>query len=256
MGQVAPGAWQLSVTAPRQDGEKRARRVPPDSAGLARGAGGTEALAAFVVEVRSGAGVAARDEYSLTIDDAVERFLTEHLRDEKGREGKTIDDYRSVERKWFSPEIGHLRVRDVDSATIDRLFGKLRRAGLSRSRMNHARSLYAPFFRWARKRGMTLHNPMADFQLPTSKHVVRNRTPPEVEELCLLLGEAAKLIPGVAPVLVLGAVTGMRRGELAGVRRSCIDHREIGRRLGRSEQWATFAVAAAQRREQARSRGI
>src|SRR4029077_15717506 len=65
-------------------------------------------------------------------------------------------------------------------------------------------------------------NPMIEFQLPTSKQVSRTRTPPEVEELTLLLGEAVKVVPEVAPILVLGAVTGMRRGELVGVRRDRI----------------------------------
>jgi hypothetical protein len=62
-----------------------------------------------------------------------------------------------------------------------------------------------------------------DFELPTSRYVARERTPPEVDELCLLLREAALVIPDVARILLLGSVTGMRRGELAGLRRSCID---------------------------------
>ena len=45
----------------------------------------------------------------------------------------------------------------------------------------------------------------------TIRYVWRERTPPEVEELCILLREAATVIPDVAPILVLGAVTGMRR---------------------------------------------
>lgn len=40
-----------------------------------------------------------------------------------------------------------------------------------------------------------------------------------MHELCLLLSEAVQVVPDVAPVLALGAVTGMRRGELVGVRR-------------------------------------
>ena len=65
-----------------------------------------------------------------------ERFLTEHLLNEKGREEKTVDDYGRLHAKWFSPEIGDRRVRDVNEQTIDRIFGRMRRAGLSRSRIN------------------------------------------------------------------------------------------------------------------------
>ncbi len=46
--------------------------------------------------------------------------------------------------------------------------------------------------------------------------------PPEVEELSLLLSEALTVVPDIAPLLAVGAVTGMRRGELTGLRRSRI----------------------------------
>jgi integrase len=221
--QVGPNSVQLAATAPRKLNGP-GRRVYRIEHGVQSDEEAAERLAAFVTEVNSAAPLAETDLYNLTVDAAVDRFL-DHVRDEKGREGKTIRDYRSIHRCWFSDSIGRLRVRDVDVMAMDRAFGRMREAGLSRSRMNHARSLYAPFFRWAKQRGMTLRNPMLDFELPTSRYVSRERTPPEVEELCLLLREAALVIPDVAPILVLGAVTGMRRGELAGVRRSCIDTR-------------------------------
>ena len=156
----------------------------------------------------------------ITVDAAVEQFLTEHLLGEKGREPKTVNDYRLLHVKWFAPEIGAKPMRTIDEATIDRLFGKMARAGLSRSRMNQAKSLYQPFFRWAKTRRLVDRNPMADFQLPTARKPAKGRTPPEVEELVLLLQTAVEVIPEVAPVLALGAVTGMRRGELLGLRRS------------------------------------
>jgi hypothetical protein len=86
--------------------------------------------------------------------------------------------------------------------------------------MNHARSLYAPFFRWAKRRRLIVRSPMADFELSTSTHVSREHTPPEVEQPCLLLETAVGVVPDVAPLLTPGAVTGTRRGELVTVRRS------------------------------------
>ncbi len=35
------------------------------------------------------------------MDEAIERFLSEHLRDEKGREERAISDYRKHHRKWL-----------------------------------------------------------------------------------------------------------------------------------------------------------
>lgn len=37
----------------------------------------------------------------MTMDEAIERFLSEHLRDEKGREERAISDYRKHHRKWL-----------------------------------------------------------------------------------------------------------------------------------------------------------
>lgn len=217
---IRAGVWQLSVSAGRfDDGSPRRvhRTVHADSELEA-----TALLAAFVTEVRQQPQPARQDLRDLTVDEAVEQFLDEHLREEKGREDKTIDDYRRLHRKWFSPEIGRRRICDVDEQTLDRIFGRMRRAGLSRSRLNQARSLYAPFFRWAKSRRMIARNPMLEFQLPTSSYASTERTAPEAEEVSLLLNTALVVIPDVAPVLALGAVTGMRRGELVGLRRSRI----------------------------------
>lgn len=215
---VRQGVWRLSVTTRSPEGKvlRVERTVTAKTSKLA-----AELLVALSAEVRE-APAPSREASFLNIDDAVERYFEEHLRGERGNEDKTIRDYRALHRKWFSPVIGHRLVRDVNVAAMDALFGAMRRAGLSRSRLNQAKSLYAPFFLWARQRGFTLTSPMVHFKLPTSTYVSAERTPPEVEELSLLLREAMADAPEIAPVLALGAVTGMRRGELVGVRHSRI----------------------------------
>ena len=219
MREVRPGVWTLTVTAGEyEDGRPRRRYRQVRVANAAQAA---RELAAFVTEARAEPHVVrSRQAQSLTFDEAVEQYLAEYLTEEKGREERTVADYRELHRKWFSPHIGDRLVRDVNDAMMDRLFGRMRRAGLSRSRLNHAESLYAPFFRWAARRRIVNTNPMLGFQLPTSSHVPRQHTPPEVEELSILLREAVDVVPDVAPLLALGAVTGMRRGELVGIRRS------------------------------------
>ena len=214
--EVSDGIWELSVTAGTYDDgrpRRRFRRV--------RARSRTEAskhLAAFVAEVQDLPAVTPRSVSEQTFDAAVRNYLA-HLGDEKGRESKTVDDYWRLHEKWFGPFLGHRPPRDVETSDLDARFGAMRRAGLSRSRMNQARSLYAPFFRWAKANRLVDRNPMLDFQLPTSSYVSRERTPPEVDELCELLNAALFVIPDVAPLLTLGAVSGMRRGELVAVRR-------------------------------------
>lgn len=220
MREIRPGVWKFTVTVGQyDDGKPRRiyRQVFVPNANTA-----TRELAAFVAEARSEPPVVRSDRRALTFDAAVELYLDQYLRGEKGRDERTIEDYTKIHRRWFSPYAGGLLLREVNEGTLDHLFGRMRKAGLSRSSLNHAKSLYSPLFKWALRRGMVTRNPMVSFQLPTSAYVSKERVPPEAEELSLLLQEAVQIIPDAAPLLALGAVTGMRRGELVGLRRSRI----------------------------------
>lgn len=220
MRELRPGVWELAATSRNSTDGRPQRMSRTVSVGSAKAA--SRELATFVAELRDVAPAPRKDLRGITMNDAVAMFLEEHLAGEKGREERTIADYRKLHVRWFAPQLGHRPVGDIDESAIDRAFGKMRAAGLSRSRLNHAKSLYVPFFRWAKSRRIITRNPMAEFQLPTSTYVSKERTPPEVEELSILLAEAVAVAPEIAPVLVLGAVTGMRRGELVGLRRSRI----------------------------------
>jgi integrase len=217
---IRPGTWELRVSAGRwEDGRPRTlnRSVAAKSEAEA-----AAQLVAFVDESSRAQLPDSRHERDITVDEAIERFLTEYLGHEKGRADKTITDYRYLHQKWFSPAIGARPVKLIESSVIDDLFGQMRQEGLSGSRLNQAKALYAPFFRWAKRRGMTLRNPMVDFEMPTSTFRSKERTPPEIEELTLLLATAVEVTPEIAPLLVLGAVTGTRRGELVAIPRSAV----------------------------------
>lgn len=179
-------------------------------------------LAAFVTEVTNSRLPATEADRDITMDQAVERYLTEYLAKEKGRATATIKNYRQLHKKWFSPKIGGKRVRDVADEVMDRIAGEMREAGLSVSRLNDVRSLYGPFFRWARRGGYTRHNPMAEFEVPPSDQVPDERVPPEVDQMCRYIEAAVEVIPNVTPVLTLYAVTGRRRAEMTALRRSRI----------------------------------
>ena len=70
------------------------------------------------------------------MDEAVQQYL-HHPQHEKGRELRTVAGYRDVYQKWWADLIGHRRLRDIDTATIDRGFGRMR-TSVGRDRMNHA----------------------------------------------------------------------------------------------------------------------
>jgi integrase len=217
---VRSGTWELRVTVGRwDDGRPRTLYRTVFAGSEAEAA---PQLGAFVNEISGAPLPAERDIRDLTVDEGIERYLIEYLSGEKGRADKTVTDYRNLHRRWFSPTIGAGPVKRIESSVMDEIFGAMRRAGLSASRLNHAKSLYVPFFHWAKRRGMTLRNPMTDFEMPTSNYRSTERTPPEVEELSLLLSTAIEVTPDIAPLLVLGAVSGTRRGELVAIPRSAV----------------------------------
>lgn len=168
------GAWQLSVVAEINGRRKRVFRTV--EAGSDREA--EHFLTAFRAEVAEGIGFVAPDTRDLTVDDAMRAFLFEYLRDNKGREEKTVKDYWRLYQKWFSPVFGARPVRSITLADLDGAFGKMQQAGLSSSRLNHGRSMFKPFFRWAISHQYVARNPMRDFELPRSSYVSRPAVAP------------------------------------------------------------------------------
>lgn len=219
MKEVRPGVWRLAVTGRNADGSSR-RVFQTISAQTEREA--SIELARLVTEVHEEDGVVRAELRDLTLDAALRRYLYEHLLEEKGRDPRTVDGYWKLHLKWFAPTLGHKVVRDLTRENFDKRFGAMRTTGMSRSRMNQARSMYVPFFRWAVHRGIIRRHILRDFELPTSTHVARTTTPPEVEEVARLLAAAFEVTPDIAELLVLGATSGMRRGELVGLRESSL----------------------------------
>lgn len=218
---VRPGVWALTVTSGQFDDGTPRRSYRTVRAGNATEA--SRLLADFVAEVRGATPpTTSRELRDLTVDAAVGLYL-DHLRDKKGRTEKTVADYRLLHRTWFAEALGDRWLRDVDVALLDAAFGRMQRAGRSRSTMHHAEALYGGLFRWAKARGIVERHPMADFEPPTSSYVPRERPPAEAEEMALLLATAAEHAPEIVALLVLGATSGMRRGELVALRRSSVD---------------------------------
>jgi len=95
----------------------------------------------------------------------------------------------------------------------------MRRAGLSRSRMNNARALLSGAFKWGKRHRKVTSNPVDGFELPPGTHTSRHATAPELDALLRLIATAAEHDEVLAPIVKLGASTGLRRGERSGLRR-------------------------------------
>ena len=214
--ELSPGIWKLGVDA-GQNEDGRRQRVYRTVKGTRSAA--SRALAALVSEVGDGSktpNTASRDQ---TVNELVEWYLT-FARDERGLEHSTLVGYREVYDNRLRDHIGHIKAVKLDSAALDQAFGRMRRLGMSHSRMNNARALLSGAYKWGKRHCKVTTNPVDRFELPTSSSSPKPTATPELDELLRLLNGADDHDPELAPVLKLGATTGMRRGELSGLRRN------------------------------------
>ena len=215
MSEVGDGSWKLVVSAGSDDSGAR-RRVVRTVHGSRQTA--TRALAAVVTEIGDGSRLPRRTNQAVTVSELVAWYL-DFARNERGLEHSTLTGYSEVYDNWIQPSLGSKRASSVQPGDLDKVFGKMRRAELSRSRMNNARAVLSGAYKWGKRHRMVADNPVDGFELPTSLRSPRATTAPEIEELVRILDAADEHDPILAPVLKLGATTGMRRGELAGLRR-------------------------------------
>lgn len=234
MREIASGKWKLTVDAGR-DSKGRRRRITRTVRGSKREA--TRALAVLHAEIQSGerrpAAEPSQPGRTFVVDDLIEWYIT-FAREVRGLERTTVFGYDEVYRKWLKDRIGHIKAEHLSPADIDNAFGHMRRAGLSHSRMNNARAALAGAYKWGRRHDKVHANPMRGFELPKSTKVPKRTTAPEIDQLRGLLTEAARTDPEFAPVLTLAATTGMRRGELSGLRRNRLNLERSELRVERS----------------------
>ena len=212
---ISPGVWKIGITA-GVDRHGQRRRTFRTVHGTRKDA--AKALATLVTETGDGHRLLGRIDRQLTVDSLITWYL-DFAREDRGLDHSTLTGYEAAYTRWLKEPIGHKRASAITMAQLDKTFGRMRRAGLSRSRMNNARALLSGAFKWGKRHGKVTRNPVDGFELPTSTHTPRHTTAPELDDLLRLLAAADEHDELLAPILKLGATTGLRRGELSGLRR-------------------------------------
>ncbi len=149
----------------------------------------------------------------MTVGEWLEEWLAG--RSVAGRAPKTLISYRSLLRTHLVPAIGHIRLVDLTPGQIEHFYASLP----SRSLASHCHSVLGASLRAAVRRGLLARNPVDSAAKPrTQWHEQKVLSRTEVQALLNTVREHR-----LYPLFFLALSTGMRQGELLGLRWEDVD---------------------------------
>jgi integrase len=163
---------------------------------------------------------------SKTVGELVERWL-EWRQGAKPISPTTLAGYRGYIDRAILPALGKVPLRQLDAATLDGFYARLRRSGgkggrpMAASSVRQVHAILSGALARATAWGWIGHNP-ARLTMPPSVERAEIR-PPSVEDAARLLRTAMAEEPELGLFLRLAVVLGARRGELCALRWSDVD---------------------------------
>lgn len=217
--EVRPGVWRLRVLVGRRPNGSPIFRSKTVDTGDGKPGSGTRAaereLARLVTEVAKGNTSTGGE----TVEDLITRYI-DHA-ESIGRAATTVREYRRIQGKVITPEIGKIRLTKLNAHHLDHLYGKLTEKGNKPTTVRRVHALISASLHQAEKWDLV------------DRNVARRASPPRIHSSAVTAptpGEVTKLIataratePMMASMLLAAALTGARRGELCGLRWSDLD---------------------------------
>ena len=163
-----------------------------------------------------------REEYFLeavTVDELFDTWIQRKI--DKELRYNAIRVYRENYNRRIKPFLGKMLIREVLPYHIDMVWEKAVRSGVAKSTLNKTMYVMSNMFKHARVRRLIRSNPMEELELEMPKREPKEVDPLDREEHKAFMEEAEKSVHYNAFVLMLN--TGIRYGELAGLRWSDID---------------------------------
>jgi integrase len=134
----------------------------------------------------------------------------------------TVSSYRAAFDRYILPALGKLPVRQVDAATVDAFYARLRIGGgkggrpLKASTVHEVHAVLSGALKQAVVWGWIGHNPA---KLATAPSVEKaDVQPPQAEDAARLLAAAMEESPELGLFLRLAVMLGARRGEICSLR--------------------------------------
>jgi len=223
MREKAPGRWELRVFVGKDAVTGKPKQISRVYIAPRRepGAGKREAakqLAALVAEVERGGHGGGTSTFGALLDE-----WTAHG-ERMGRSPKTLYEYRRKIDKRIRPALGAKRLDKLTAHDLDRFYAAQLATGLGERSVHHLHRMISAALRQGRKWGMVKTNVADDATPPTPQKT--ELSVPSPAQVSALIREAARpssRSPELASVITLAVLTGMRRGELCGLRWSDVD---------------------------------
>jgi integrase len=148
------------------------------------------------------------------------------------RSPTTMRKYRDISDRVVRPELGKIKLKVLTARQLDDLYAKLTKKGNKATTVRRVHALIGAALHQAERWNMVDNN-VARRASPPSVHQERIHAP-SPKEVRAIIAIAEKLEPALAALLMLGALTGARRGELCALRWLDIDKRERTLTIARS----------------------
>jgi integrase len=150
----------------------------------------------------------------VTVGQLLNRWLDECERLELSP--TTLRNYRSQIELRIRPELGKIMITDLSAKHLDDLYRRMKSADLSAKTIRNCHAILSSALHQAARWGWVREN-IAERAKPPRLSQRRVQVP-SVETVRLIIETAETRDPRLAPLLMLGALTGLRRGELCALR--------------------------------------
>ena len=210
---IGPKKWEVRAFAGRNPETGAIRHVSRTTTDGIRAA--RELRAQLITEV-------ARGEHGSN-EGTFGSLLDAWLRDGKqGRSPSTLAGYRIKIDSVIRPELGTVELSRLTARDLDVFYGRLIKAGKSPAMVMHYHRIISAALRQAEKWGMVTLSVARNATPPTVPTKALTIPPPERVRALIDLAVGSRN-PELATVITIAALTGMRRGELCGLRWSDVD---------------------------------
>ena len=211
--QRSPGVWRLRVFVGSDASTGNPRQLSRTFKGTKKQA--DTALAGFLSEVLNGTAPMAG---SATLDEYLHQWL-DHIT--PTRSPTTVRGYR-FKVKRISAKLGRVRLDKLTAQQLDRTYREWLDEGLDPSSVHHLHRVLSAALRQAVKWGLLASAPTVRASPP--QRLLQPKAIPSPTVIQDLIAAAAdRDQPVLAAAIALAATTGLRRGELAGLRWTDID---------------------------------